>query len=303
MAGILDKIKGRSAIIKEQRGTSISKLVDLGDALSESLAGIDVYAESPFETLEMIGPDDWVYGALSFGQGGLRISYRTTEDDFHDSMTQLEPIEQSYDVKSIKSCPAHWLERLSSEKNVNQLLANIDKALTSIQENTIGSLESLNKALESQSEEIATETMEALKGYESEDLIRIWLKARSSIQTDSADSITRSSSYLESVCRLILAELGQELPNTRDITNLINAAIKALGLSDDAEANKDLKQLFGAIKGIFQAVGAMRTHFGSAHGFSPGDYMPPEHYARFVNDASATASTYLLRRLNLKLNK
>jgi hypothetical protein len=303
MAGILDKIKGRSAIIKEQRGTILSKLVDLGDALSESLAGIDVYAESPFETLEMIGPDDWVYGALSFGQGGLRISYRTTEDDFHDSMTQLEPVDQSYDVKSIKSCPAHWLERLSSEKNVNQLLANIDKALTSIQENTIGSLESLNKALESQSEEIATEAMEALKGYESEELIRIWLKARSSIQTDPADSITRSSSYLESVCRLILAELEQELPKNKDITNLINAAIKALGLSDDAEANKDLKQLFGAIKGIFQAVGAMRTHFGSAHGFSPGDYMPPEHYARFVNDASATASTYLLRRLNLKLNK
>lgn len=303
MSGILDKIKGRSAIIKEQRNTILSKLVDLGEVLSESLAGIDVFAKSPNETLEMIGPDDWVYGALSYGQGELRISYRTTEDDFHDAMNQVEPEYQSYDVKTIKSCPIHWLEKLSSEKQINQLLANIEKALTSIQENTVGSLESLNKALESQSEEIAAEAMEALKNYESEELVRIWLKARSSIQTDPADSITRSSSYLESVCRLILAELEKELPNRTDISNLINAAVSALDLSDDAEANRDLKQLFGAIKGIFQAIGAMRTHFGSAHGFSPGDYMPPEHYARLVNDASATASTYLLRRLNLKLNK
>jgi hypothetical protein len=54
VSGILDKIKGRSAIIKEQRGTIISKLLDLGDVLSESLAGIDLYAKSPNEMLEMI---------------------------------------------------------------------------------------------------------------------------------------------------------------------------------------------------------------------------------------------------------
>lgn len=131
-------------------------------------------------------------------------------------------------------------------------------------------------------------------------VIRIWLKARISIQSDPADSITRSSSYLESVCRLILDELNVDLPNKKDITNLIGRAVKALGLSDDPIANEDLQKLFGGIKSIFQSVVSMRTHFGSAHGFSPGDYMAPEHYARLINDASATAITYLLRRLKSK---
>jgi len=101
---------------------------------------------------------------------------------------------------------------------------------------------------------------------------------------------------------MILTETGEPLPNRMDITSLIGAAVKALELSDDPEANTDLKQLFGGIKSIFQAVGAMRTHFGTAHGATPGDYVPKEHYARLINDASATASTYLLRRLKQRFN-
>ena len=262
-----------------------------------------MWARSEKESLKMIGPDDWIYGYLAFSEGEREVVYRSTEDDFQDAMSQVPEEYQSYKSKSINSCSIIWLEKLSSEKNINSLLSNIDKSLESIENNTIGSIESLNKALDSQSEEISNETIEALREASSDELIRHWLKARSSIQSDSADSITRSSSYLESVCRLILTETNEPLPNKKDITNLIGAAVKALDLSDDSEANNDLKQLFGGIKSIFQSVGSMRTHFGTAHGVAPGDYVPKEHYARLINDASATASTYLLRRLKQKLNK
>ncbi|MEP1446270.1 MAG: abortive infection family protein [Paraglaciecola sp.] len=303
MQGLIEKIKSRSSNIKDQRRTFVAKLEELNNTLVESLNGIDVWAESLKDTLETIGPDDWVYGSLTFSNGELKVTYRTTEDDFHDSMNMIPPEYQSYKHKSINSCSIEWLEKLSSENQINTLLSNIDNFLASIENNTIGAIESLNNALDSQSEEIANETADVLKEYESDDLLRIWLKARSSIQLDPADSITRSSSYLESVCRLILAKENVPLPKKKDISNLIGAAVKTLDLSDDSEANTDLKSLFGGIKGIFQAVGTMRTHFGTAHGFSPGDYVAQEHYARLVNDASATVSTYLLRRLKQKLNK
>jgi hypothetical protein len=303
VTALIDKIKSRSSSIKEQRNVFISKLIELNDALAESLHGIDVWARSAQETLEMIGPDDWIYGYLSFSQGKLEVVYRSTEDDFHDAMNQVPEEYQSYQSKSINSCSITWLEKLSTEIQINRLLSNIEKSLASIQNNTIGSIESLNKALDSQSEEISNENIEALKESGSDELIKDWLKARSSIQSDPADSITRSSSYLESVCRLILTKAGEPLPNKRDMTNLIGAAVKALDLSDDSEANNDLKQLFGGMKSIFQAIGSMRTHFGTAHGFTPGDYVPKEQYARLINDASATVSTYLLRRLKHKLNK
>lgn len=303
MIGLIEKIRSRSSSIKERRNTFISKLIELNDILAEALDGIDVWAQSGKESLEMTGPDDWIYGYLTFSEGRLEVLYRSTEDDFHDAMSQFPEEYHSYQSKSINSCSITWLEKLSTEKQINKLLSNIEIYLSSIENNTIGSIESINKALDSQSEEISNETVEALQEANSDELIRLWLKARNSIQSDPADSITRSSSYLESVCRLILTETGTPLPNKKDMTNLIGAAVKSLDLSDDSEANNDMKQLFGGIKSIFQSVGSMRTHFGSAHGFAPGDYVPKEHYARLINDASATASTYLLRRLRQKLNR
>lgn len=303
MTGLIEKIKIRSSSIKEQRNNFLSKLLELNEILAESLNGIDVWARSGKESLEMIGPDDWIYGYLSFSLSKLEVLYRSTEDDFHDAMSQVPEEYQAYKSKSISSCSITWLEKLSSEKQISRLLSNIEKSLESIESNTIGSIESLSKALDSQSEEISNKTVEALREANSDELIRHWIKARGSIQSDPADSITRSSSYLESVCRLILTETGEPLPNKKDMTNLIGAAVKALDLSDDPEANNDLKQLFGGIKSIFQSVGSMRTHFGTAHGVAPGDYVPQVHYAQLISDASATASTYLLRRLKQRLNK
>lgn len=302
MTDLIEKIKIRSLNIKEQRGKFVSKLVELNATLSESLNGVDVWARSSKESLEMIGPDDWIYGYLSFSEGELEVVYRSTEDDLFDTMNKVPEEHRSYKTKSINSCSIAWLEKLSSENHIYRLLSNIEKSLESIENNSINSIKSLNKALDSQSEEISNEAIEALREAGSDELIGHWLKARSSIHSDPADSITRSSSYLESVCRLILVEINEPLPNKKDITSLIGAAVKALDLSDDAEANDDLKRLFGGIKSIFQSVGSMRTHFGTAHGVAPGDYVPQEHYARLINDASATASTYLLRRLKQKIN-
>ncbi|ARD43532.1 abortive infection family protein [Colwellia sp. PAMC 21821] len=303
MSSLIEQIKNRSDNIKSQRTTFVSKLEELDNVLSKALSGIDAWAYSKTENLEMVGPDDWIYGHLSFGEGALKVVYRSTEDDYHDNITGVPEERQTLQTKSIKSCPIEWLEKLSSEKQINHLLSSIDKCLVSIESNTIGSIDSLNKALDSQSEEISKETTNALKETDSDELLRVWLKARSSIQSDPSDSITRSSSYLESVCRLVLKEMDVPLPNKNDMTNLIVSAVNALDLSDNSEANRDLKKLFGGLKGVFQAIGTMRTHFGTAHGFSPGDYVPQEHYARLINDASATASTYLLRRLRQKLNK
>lgn len=300
MSQLLEKIKGQSSRIKEKRDEVLKKLEKLEEALTESLDGIDIWARSTQETLQTVGPDDWVYGYLQFSNGELKVAYRSTEDDFVDSMNQVPEDYQSFKYKSIKSCSVEWIERLSRDIQINSLLGNIECTLASIENNTSESIDSLNKALDSQSEEIASETISALKDVNSDELIKVWIKARNTIQSDPSDSITRSSSYLESICRLILKETGKPLPKNKDITNLIGAAIKALDLSVDQEANRDMTQLYGGIKSIFQAVGAMRTHFGTAHGFTPGDYVAPEHYARLVNDASATASTYLLRRLKQK---
>lgn len=301
MAALIEEIKSRSSSINAQRNVFLLKLERLNSTLAESLNGIDLYARSAKESLEIIGVDDWIYGYLVFSQGRLEVRYRSTEDDYQDFMNQVPEEYQSYQSKELKLCPITWLEKLSSEAQINRILSEINTSLEYIEKNTTNSLESLNKALDSQSEEIANETTHALREVESDELIRYWIKARSCIQLDPEESITRSSSYLESVCRLILNKLEVSLPDNKDITSLIGAAVRALELSENSEANRDLQQLFGGIKSIFQSIGAMRTHFGTAHGITPGDYAPKEDYARLINDAAATASTYLLRRFKKKM--
>lgn len=300
MSLLIEKIRSRSDKIREQRNAFISKLEELEKILSESLKDIDIWAQSSKKSLEMISVDEWAYGYLSFSGGKLEVIYRTTQDDLHDSIEQTPEDFQYFKSKSIRSCPVEWLEKLSTERNVNILLSDIEKRLDSIERNSVESVGCLDKALESQSEEISNGVVDVLESESSDDLLNVWLKARGSIQLDPADSITRSSSYLESVCRFILKETGEAFPNKMDMSSLIGSAVKALDLSDNSEANNDLKQLFGGVKSVFQAIGSMRTHFGTAHGFTPGDYVVNEHYARLINDASATVSTYLLRRLQQK---
>jgi hypothetical protein len=84
------------------------------------------------------------------------------------------------------------------------------------------------------------------------------------------------------------------------MANLIGECVKVLGLSEDAEADQDLRALVGGIKSVCKNIGALRTHFGTAHGKAPGAYMINEHYARLVNTSAAAISVFLLQRYHTK---
>lgn len=303
VTNLLEKIKSRSSSIKRQRDSFLKKLEELNGKLSESLDGINAWGESGNETLVEIGENDWVYGRLTYSEEGLKIAYRSTEDDLQDAMNNVPDEYRTFHTKNLNSCPVEWLEKLSSEKHITNLLMRIESNLESIEENSIDSFNSLTKVLDSQSEIITRETTAIVKDTGVEELFKIWLAARNSIELDPAESLTRSSSYLESVCFLILSKLSHPVPDTKDITHLIRESVKALNLSPDPTVNKDLTQLVGGVKSIFQAIGSLRTHIGTAHGSTPGDYLADTHHARLVNDAAGTVSTFLLRRLEQKLHK
>lgn len=292
----VERIKAKSNKIKENRKHFFDKLKQLQGDLSGALEGIEVFAISNDVRLEMLSEDDWIYGHLSYSNGKIDIASRSTEDDFVDSMDKVPYDYRSYGVKELDTCPIRWLERLSTEKTINNLLKSIDNSLDTIQDESQTSIKSLEAVLESQSNIISDDAINVLKEFDDDNLHRDWLKARSMIQIDPSDSITRTSSYLESVCRKILVDQNEKLPNKLNIANLIGSAVKSLNLSDNGEAGKDLRQLVGGVKSIFQSIGALRTHFGTAHGANPNDFEIDQHSARLVSDAAAAVSVFLLQR-------
>ncbi len=299
----IDRIRAKSAHVKTSRKYFYEKLEKLQNVLADALSDIYVYAQSKNVTLETISPDDSVYGHLFFSKGKLGIAYRSTEDDFEDSTNNVPNESWSYKIKDLSGCPIEWLERLSGRRAIDSLMTDLERTIEDFEEDSRASINVLEKALNSQSNTVYDSLVEELKKIDDNNLHRDWLKARNQIQIDPADSINRTSSFLESLCRKILLELSESLPQKKDISKLISATVKALDLSGNKEADNDLKQLVGGVKSIFQAVGSLRTHFGTAHGSSPNDYEVNESHARLVSDASAAVSNFLLHRYKQKLNK
>lgn len=292
----IEDIRSVASEVKISRSSFLKKLDEFKKSLSEALGDIDINGKSGLLELEMIGPDDWVYGYIYYKSGELKISYRSTWDDQEDVISNTPDEYRTFSVYELNQCPINWLERFASEKPLNDLLDDIYAEISHLQNNSKTSIKALTSTLESQSKTLSDDLSEELKGLDSSKLLSDWSKARNMIHSEPSESITRTSSFLESLCRSILEELSIPLPPTITISSLIQAVSNAIKLSEDSEANNDLTQLVGGVKSIFKAVGSMRTHFGTAHGSSPDDYEVNEHYARLANNAAASISIFIIQR-------
>lgn len=298
----IEALRAKKERVQEKRKNLLERFHDIEEELRSVFSDLEIFASGTDVNLEQTGEDDWTYGHLSFYNGRLYVGYRTTEEDYYHSANHLGEDEHTYSMSLIAECKNSWLERLSSEKPLQSLFNNLDTRLDQLSDAADKSVETLNKILEHQAAEVNDDAVTALSTTGTEALLKEWSKARASIAIDPEDSITRSSSYLESICKKILVDLNAPIPSNGTISSLISECIKQMGLSEDKEANKAVTQLFGNLKGLFQSVGAIRSNFGTAHGSSPDDYKMGEHYARLINNAAATASTFLLYRHHIHMN-
>lgn len=118
--------------------------------------------------------------------------------------------------------------------------------------------------------------------------------------TDPEDAVTAACSMVESVCRSILAELGETLPKKQDIQGLYNALKKPLGLSPDrsdirAPIVGDVRQVLSGLITVTAGIGSLRTHGGDAHGRERGSTrLVDERIARLSIHAASTLALFLV---------
>ena len=297
-----DNLKALASQISESQSQVTQKILDLESNLNESLGGlISVWGRSVDQQIEMIAEDEWRYGYLTYSNGELSIASRTTYDDMEDVMHNIPDEYRTYQLKKLREAQYPWHLVFSDKKVITSLLKSIEDNLLMMSEDANNATSSLDEILHSESSSIDNDVNNALKG--NEPLLKDWIKARASIFIDPADSITRSSSYLESVCKYVIESNNSELPINMDITNLIKTAINCIDMDISTEANSDIRQIIGGVKSIFSGVGATRTHVGTAHGSSPGDLPATETLAQLVNNSAAAASIYILSAYKEKPNK
>jgi hypothetical protein len=150
---------------------------------------------------------------------------------------------------------------------------------------------------------MATPVLEKLSGIVdtiSFDTVRRDLdRALASAKTDPEDAVTGACSTIESVCRSILIELREPLPDKKDVKGLYNAVKRPLGLAaeradlDPAIAD-DVRKILSGLATIIEGIGALRTHGGDAHGRERGYARIDERIASLAIHAASTAALFLI---------
>jgi hypothetical protein len=124
-------------------------------------------------------------------------------------------------------------------------------------------------------------------------------RALEGAQRDPESAVTSACSTVESVCRSILIELGEDLPAKKDIKGVFNAVKRPLGLSPDRpdidpQIADDVRKVLGGLATVVEGIGALRTHGGDAHGRERGYARMDSRIAGLAIHSASTVALFLI---------
>ncbi|WP_186058812.1 abortive infection family protein [Burkholderia gladioli] len=198
----------------------------------------------------------------------------------------------------LEECSQSLLDGLFQASVMESLLQSIggESDVKAREENAERTLGVLRTFLRAEAIALDTEMTDSLEAASDDTIAQLWRDAADAVHYDSADALTRCSRFLEAVCAKILRERGVALPKDKSLSPLVKACLETLTWPAEKEAEGDVRQLLGGIQSITNGIGALRTHFGTAHGAT--SHLPPldRGYAVFVKQATVAAATFLLDR-------
>lgn len=127
------------------------------------------------------------------------------------------------------------------------------------------------------------------------------------------EAIGKAKELIESCCKTILDELGEEYSNTDKLTKLVDKVVDKLSLSpdnikDSQKAASTIKQILGNLRAIGTGIAELRNPYGSGHGKSATYKGLQERHAKLAVGSSLTLVNFLwdsfeLQKDSLKKDK
>ncbi|WP_186060962.1 abortive infection family protein [Burkholderia gladioli] len=289
-----DLINARAAQLKrvQSKEDAVRASVrEIADALTNAFSHMSLSGKSATVRLDAVPDGDVIAVTLNlrFDRDRLLVIARTVNPAMPRALQESEWWPDD--------CSTRWLEALFTDEVVGSLITSIGGDDLDDKESKLdGTLAAVRAMLSSEAAAIDTEMVDSLTTAGDENLSRLWQDAVEATRTDSADALTRCSRFLEAVCAKVLRERGVALPKDKSMSPLVKACLETLTWPAEKEAEEDVKKLLGGIQSITQGIGALRTHFGTAHGAT--SHLPPldPGYVVFVKQATVAAATFLLDR-------
>ena len=134
---------------------------------------------------------------------------------------------------------------------------------------------------------------DVLEEFSAEAVRRAWDKAIARRESDPEAAITSARSLIESVCKHILDEAGEEEHDSRD--QLYRRTIALMNLAPNQQTEQSFRQLTGACNSIVGSLYAIRNQFGDAHGRSRSDTDPSPRHAELAVNVAGSLAVFLVR--------
>ncbi len=116
------------------------------------------------------------------------------------------------------------------------------------------------------------------------------------VERDPADAITSARALVESVCKDVLAELGQPIPKHDDLPTLYKMTAFALKV-DPTQHQAVYRQMLQGLVSTVSGLGILRDQMGDAHGQDRTAAPPDIRHARLAAGAAMTVSVFLVEVL------
>lgn len=284
----LRKLASASAKVRVQRRMLLERLKSFEIKLLESMEGLNCCGTSKYVTLstwdhEESGLSGGKIGWLFFD--GEKLSVRT---QCYSDTGQ----EANYEDWNLDSAQVGWLARLSAPIILNSLVVDISMSLEDKHNLFATANEWLNEFVETEKSVIDADLNEHFKLNPT--LLDSWQKARSVVESDPEDSITRSSSHLETVLKTCLKQLGDTGYETMSVDKLSSRAVKKI--RDSGVIDGGALQSLTGLGTVFHGIGTTRNSSSTAHGKNEG-YLPPSvDVAQLINHLAGVGSAFILKQ-------
>ena len=128
--------------------------------------------------------------------------------------------------------------------------------------------------------------------FDTEEIRRAWGRVSKRLDGDPAAAITSARSLVESVCKHILDEIGEEYDDSKDV---FGPTAKLLKLAPDQQSEQTFRRMTGACQSIVGSVESIRNLYGDAHGKGGTHALASPRHAELAVNAAGTLAVFLIQ--------
>jgi len=133
-----------------------------------------------------------------------------------------------------------------------------------------------------------------LAQVDSDHIKDVWQKALDRRNSDPEGSITVARTLLESVCKHILDDLGENHDEKTELPKLYSTVATRLNLSPAQHSEQIFKQILGGCHSVVEGLGALRNRHSDAHGKVKGAVKVSGRHAELAVNLAGSMALFLL---------